>query len=62
MTPLERRSKLRPHSATIVLEQRASKNVNNSLNTRIYSCLETSGSQSSNLHLNVVHFFNAIVN
>jgi hypothetical protein len=38
------------------------KNVNNRLNTRIYSYLETSGGQSSNLYLNVVHFFNASVN
>jgi hypothetical protein len=27
------------------------------LNANIYSYLETSGGQSSNLHLNVVHFF-----
>ncbi len=33
------------------------KNVNNGLNTNIYSYLETSGGQSSNLYLNVVHFF-----
>jgi hypothetical protein len=32
------------------------------LNTNIYSYLETSGGQSSNLHLNVVHFFNTSVN
>jgi hypothetical protein len=38
------------------------KNVNNCLNTNIYSCLETSGGQSSNPYLNVVHFFNARVN
>ncbi len=38
------------------------KNVNNCLNTNIYSYLETSGGQSSNLYLNVVHFFNTIVN
>jgi hypothetical protein len=36
------------------------KNVNNCWNTNIYSYLETSGGQSSNLHLNVVHFFNNI--
>ncbi len=42
--------------------QHALKNVNNYLNTNIYSNLETSGGQSSNLHLNVVHFFNASVN
>jgi hypothetical protein len=38
------------------------KNVNNCLNTNIYSYLETTGGQSSNLYLNVVHFFNASVN
>ena len=32
------------------------------LNTNIDSNLETSGGQSSNLYLNVVHFFNASVN
>ncbi len=31
--------------------------VNNCLNTNIYSYLETSGGQSSNLYLTVVHFF-----
>jgi hypothetical protein len=31
--------------------------VNSCLNTNIYSYLETSGGQSSNLYLNVVHFF-----
>jgi hypothetical protein len=44
------------------MEQRALKIVNNSLNTNIYSCLETSGGQSLNLHLNVVHFVNTSVN
>jgi len=34
------------------------KNVNNCLNTKISSYLETSGGQSSNLYVNVVHFFN----
>jgi hypothetical protein len=38
------------------------KNVNNYSNTNIYSYLETSGGQSSNLYLNVVHFFNTRVN
>jgi len=42
--------------------QRALKNVNNCLNTNIYSYLETSGGPSSNLYLNVVHFFNTGVN
>jgi len=32
------------------VEQRAFKNVNNHLNTNIYSYLETSGGQSSNLY------------
>ncbi len=39
------------------MEQRALKNVNNCLNTNIYSYLETYGGQSSNLYLNFVHFF-----
>jgi len=33
------------------------KNVNNCLNTNIYSYLETSGCQSYNLYLNIVNFF-----
>jgi hypothetical protein len=40
------------------MEQRALKNVNNCLNTNIYSYLETSGGKSSNVYLNAVHFFN----
>jgi hypothetical protein len=44
------------------MEQCALKNVNNHLNTKIYSYLETSGGKSSDLYLNVVHFFNASVN
>jgi hypothetical protein len=32
------------------------KSINNCLNTNIYAYLETSGGQSSNLYLNVVHF------
>ncbi len=39
------------------MEQRALKNVNNYLNTNIYSYLETSGGQNPNLYLNVVDFF-----
>ncbi len=35
---------------------------NNYLNTNIYSYLETSGGQSSNIYLNVVHFLNTSVN
>jgi len=33
-----------------------------SINTKIYSYFKTSGDQSSNLYLNVVHFFNTSVN
>ncbi len=40
------------------MEQHAFKIVNNGLNTNTYSYLETSGGQSSNLYLNVTHFFN----
>jgi hypothetical protein len=43
------------------MEQPALKNVNNYPNTKIYSYLETSGGQSSNLNLNVVHFYNTSV-
>jgi hypothetical protein len=45
-----------------VMEQHALKNVNNGLNTNIYPYLDTSGGQSSNLYLSVVHYFNASVN
>ncbi len=38
------------------------KRANNCLNTNIYSYLQTSGGQSSNIYLNVVHFFNTTVN
>jgi hypothetical protein len=38
------------------MDQHALKNINNCLNTNIYSYLETSGGQSSNPYLNVVHF------
>ncbi len=43
------------------MEQRTLKNVNICLNTNIYSYLETSGGQISNLYLNVFHFFNTSV-
>jgi hypothetical protein len=43
-------------------EQSTLYNVNNCLNTKIYSYLETSDGKSSNLYLNVVHFFNTSVN
>jgi hypothetical protein len=38
------------------------KNVNSSLNTNIYSFLETSGGPSYILYLKVVHFFNTSIN
>ncbi len=44
------------------MEQRILKNVNNGLNTYIYSYLETSGGQNCNIYLNLVHFFNTSVN
>ena len=44
------------------MEQHALRSVNNCLNTNIYSNLEASGGQSSNLYLNLVHFFNTSVN
>jgi hypothetical protein len=44
-----------------VMEQRALKNVNNYLNTNIYTYLEACVSKSSNLYSNVAHFFNTIV-
>jgi hypothetical protein len=43
------------------MDQCALKNTNNCLNTNVYSYLETPGGPSSNLYLNVVHFFNASV-
>jgi hypothetical protein len=46
----------------IPMEQHTLKNVNNCLNANIYSYLETFGGQSSNLYLNIAHFFNASVN
>jgi hypothetical protein len=45
-----------------VMEQHTLKNVKNCSNTNIYSYFETSGGQSFNLYLNVVHFFNTSVN
>ncbi len=44
------------------MEQCTSKNVNNYLKTNIYSYLKTSGGQSSNLYINVVHIFNTRIN
>ncbi len=46
----------------MLMEQHTLRNVNIYLNTNIYSHLETSGGQSSNLYLKVVHFFNTSVN
>jgi hypothetical protein len=46
----------------IGMEQHTLRNVNNGFITNIYSYLETSGCQSSNLYLNAVHFFNTNVN
>ena len=46
------------------MEQSALKNVNNCLNTNIYSYLEMSGCQSSNLYylyLNVIHFSTPVI-
>ena len=40
----------------VVMEQPALKNVNNYLNTNIYSYLETSGGQSSNLYSDIFIF------
>ncbi len=44
------------------MEERTLKNVNNFFNTNIYSYLETSGGQISELYLNVIHFFNTSIN
>jgi hypothetical protein len=45
----------------ILMEQHALKNLNNCLNTNIYSYLETSGGQSSNLYLHVVPFLTPVL-
>jgi hypothetical protein len=42
----------------LLMEQHALKNVNNCMNTNIYSYFETSGGESSKPYLNVVHFLN----
>jgi hypothetical protein len=44
------------------MEQHTWKNVNNWLNNNINSYLDTSGGECSDPYLNVVHFFNTIVN
>ncbi len=41
---------------SLLMEQRALKNVNNCFNTNIYSYSETSDRESSNIYLNVVPF------
>jgi hypothetical protein len=46
---------------SISMEKRILKDVKNCLNTNIYSHLETSGGQSSNLYLKVVHFLTPIL-
>jgi hypothetical protein len=43
------------------MDQHALKNVSGSLNANIYSYLETSGGQSSNLYLYVIPFFNTSI-
>ncbi len=43
------------------MEQLALKNANNCWYTDIYSYLETSGRQSYNLYLNVVHFVTPVL-
>ncbi len=59
--PLVFTANVRPNPY-IIMEQHTFKNVNNCLDTNIYSYLETSGGQIYNLYLNVVHFFNTSVN
>jgi hypothetical protein len=44
------------------MEQRILEIVDNCLNTNIYYYLETSGGQSYNPYLNVIHFFNTSLN
>jgi hypothetical protein len=44
------------------MEQRALQNANSCLNTNIHFYLETSGGQSSNLYLSVVHFLTPMLN
>ena len=46
----------------IRMEQSALKNLSNCLNDNIYSYLETSSGQSSNLYLDVVRFLNTGAN
>jgi hypothetical protein len=44
------------------IEQHTLRNVNNYLNTNIYTYLEAPGGQSSYLFLKIVHLFNTSVN
>jgi hypothetical protein len=44
------------------MEQHTLKNINNWMNTNIYSYLDTSGGQSSNLYLNIIHLVSTSVN
>jgi len=53
---------LAERAATVAMKQRASKIVNKCFDTNIYSYLETSGGQSLNQYLGVVHFFSNSVN
>jgi hypothetical protein len=46
----------------IIMEELASKDVNNHLSISIYPYVQTSSGQSFNLYLNVVYFFNTSVN
>ncbi len=43
------------------MEQHTLKNVNNCLNTNIYSYLDTSGGESCYLYLNIVHFLTPVL-
>jgi hypothetical protein len=56
------RRALRTKNLAQSIEQHTLIIVNNCLNTNIYYYLEKTGGQSSNLCLNVVHFFNTNVN
>jgi hypothetical protein len=44
------------------MEKHTLENVNSCLNINIFSYLEISGAQSSNLYLNLVHFFDTRAN
>ncbi len=58
----KRKAILIQNGATQRMEQNVFKNANNCLNTKIYSYLETSGCQSSNLYLDVVHLVTIVHN